>query len=101
MEGVMTARQRLPDRRGHQVVNVEHGGFQLIVGVGRYQDGRLGEIFIDSGAKTGSAVDTVLKDSAVPVSLLLQHGADVAVIRRALSRTGPITAVFDKIGGAA
>jgi hypothetical protein len=34
-------RQRLPDRRQHQVFNLEHEGHRLVVGTGRFDDGRL------------------------------------------------------------
>jgi hypothetical protein len=94
----MNERRRLPDRRQHDVAVVEHGGFLLTVGVGRYADGRLGEVFIDS-TKTGTAIDTLLKDSAVLLSLALQHGASTDTVRRALSRTGPLLAVLTQIEG--
>jgi ribonucleoside-diphosphate reductase alpha chain len=92
----MTARERLPDRRGHELVKLEHGGFRLSVGVGRYADGRLGEIFIDTH-KGGSAIDTTLRDCAVLLSIALQHGANASAVRKALSSTGAIGAVLDKI----
>jgi ribonucleoside-diphosphate reductase alpha chain len=93
----MTGRQRLPDRRRHDVAEIEHGGFKLIVGIGRYGDGKLAELFVDTH-KTGTAIDTLLKDSAVLLSLALQHGASTDTIRHALSRTGPLAAVLDHIG---
>jgi hypothetical protein len=96
----MSVRERLPDRRPHQVVKIKHNGFHLTVGVGRYDDGRLGEVFLDTH-KGGTAIDTILKDSAILLSFALQFGADPSVIRRALSRTGPIGALLDKIEGAA
>jgi hypothetical protein len=95
----MTARQRLPDRRQHDVAEIEHGGFWLTVGVGRYADGRVGEVFINTH-KGGTAIDTILKDSAILLSFALQFGADPADIRRALSRTGPLAAVLDRLGDA-
>jgi ribonucleoside-diphosphate reductase alpha chain len=95
----MTARERLPDRRGHELVKLEHGGFRLTVGVGRYDDGRLAEVFVNTD-KLGTAIDTVLKDSAILLSFALQFGADAKAIRRALSASGPIGVLLDKIGGA-
>jgi ribonucleoside-diphosphate reductase alpha chain len=65
----MTARQRLPNRREHQVIPFEFDGIGFTTGIGRYDDGRLAEIFIDSN-KAGSAVE------AIP-SLPLQHGVDL------------------------
>jgi hypothetical protein len=94
----MTARERLPDRRPHEVIEIEHSGFRLIVGAGHYENGRLGEVFLDTH-KGGTAIDTILKDSAILLSFALQFGADPSVIRRALSRTGPIGVLLDKIEG--
>jgi hypothetical protein len=75
----MTTRQRLQDRRRHDVAEIEHGGFWLTVGIGRYRDGRLAEVFINTH-KGGTAIDTVLKDSAILLSFALQFGADPADI---------------------
>jgi ribonucleoside-diphosphate reductase alpha chain len=91
-------RQRLPDRRSHQVLAVDHAGFRLTVGVGRFDDGRLGEIFIDTH-KGGTAIDTILRDSAILASFALQAGIDAVTIRKALAPRGPIAAVLDKIEG--
>jgi hypothetical protein len=89
-------REHLPNRRQHDVAEVEHGGFRLTVGVGRYRDGRLGEVFIDTH-KAGTPIDTILRDSAILVSLALQAGTDVTNIRAALAPTGPIAAVLDLV----
>jgi hypothetical protein len=90
-------RQRLPNRRLHQITVVEHGGFKLIVGVGRYSDGRLGELFIDTH-KGGTAIDTILRDSAILVSLALQAGIDAGAIRASMAPNGPIAAILDHLG---
>ena len=91
-------RQRLPDRRLHQITVIEHNGFKLVVGVGRYDNGKLAELFVDTH-KTGTAIDTLLKDSAVLLSVALQYGADAASIRSALSPTGALAAVLTEIEG--
>jgi hypothetical protein len=49
-------RERLPNRRGHNLLNIEAGGFQYVAGVGHYDDGRLAEIFLDAD-KGGIAID--------------------------------------------
>ena len=89
-------RQRLPNRRLHQITVVEHGGFKLVVGVGRYSDGRLGELFIATH-KCGTGIDTLLKDSAILVSFALQAGIDATTIRAALAPNGPLATVLDAI----
>jgi hypothetical protein len=83
-----------------KIIAIEHSGFPLTVGVGCYEDGRLGEIFIDTH-KGGTALDTILRDSAILTSLALQAGIDVRTIGRALAPNGPIAAVLDKIEGGA
>jgi hypothetical protein len=81
----MTERQRLPNRRGHELVDFEHCGIRYTAGVGRFEDGRLAEIFLNT-AKHGTAVDTNARDGAVAVSLLLQHGCPIETLRRTLTR---------------
>ena len=78
-------RQRLPDRRGHELFNFEHGGIRYTAGAGRFDNGGLAEIFLTT-AKHGTAVDVNARDAAVAASLLLQHGCPVEVLRRALTR---------------
>jgi ribonucleoside-diphosphate reductase alpha chain len=81
----LSARERLPNRRGHELVDFEHGGIRYTSGVGRFSDGRLAEIFLNT-AKHGTAVDTNARDAAVAVSLLLQHGCSIETLRHALTR---------------
>jgi hypothetical protein len=91
------SRERLPNRRSHQVAQVEHGGFKLTVGIGRYSDNRPGEVFIDT-RKCGTAIDTLLRDAAILVSFALQAGVDVATIRAAMAPSGALAAVLDVVG---
>jgi ribonucleoside-diphosphate reductase alpha chain len=76
-------RHRLPNRRGHELVDFEHCGIRYTAGIGRFSDGRLAEIFLIT-AKHGTAVDTNSRDAAVAASLLLQHGRPIETLRRAL-----------------
>jgi hypothetical protein len=99
-------RARLRNRRPHELLDFEHGGFRFTAGIGRFDDGRLAEIFLTS-TKTGTAIDVCARDSAVIASLALQHGAAVDELRRALSRNadgtagGPLAAALDLIEGGA
>lgn len=101
-----SARKRLPNRRSHELVNFEHNGFKFTAGFGRFADGQLAEIFLNS-AKTGTAIDVAARDSAIVASLALQHGASSDELRRALSRNrdgsagGPLAAALDLIEGGA
>jgi len=81
----MTARERLPNLRGHELVDFEHAGISYTAGVGRFEDGRLAEIFLNT-CKRGTAVDVNARDAAVAASLLLQHGCPIETLRRALTR---------------
>lgn len=100
----MTARERLPNRRGNETFEVEVTGLRYTVSVGRYPDGRIAEIFL-TNFKTNSAADTAARDVAITFSLAVQHGADSEVIRRALCRdshggaSGPLGAALDLLAG--
>jgi hypothetical protein len=80
-------RQRLPNRRGHELLTFEHDGIRYTAGVGRFGDGGLAEIFLNT-TKHGTALDVNVRDAAVAASLLLQHGCSVDTLRQALSRNG-------------
>lgn len=96
----MTARARLPDRRSAETFSFAVGGLQFTCTVGRFSDGRVGEVFIDSN-KGGSGAAINARDAAIATSFALQHGADLAAIRRALCRdshgraSGPLGAALD------
>ena len=83
----MGSRQRLPNRREHELLTFEHDGIRYTAGVGRFADGGLAEIFL-STAKHGSALDVIARDAAVAASLLLQHSCSVDTLRQALTRNG-------------
>src|SRR5262249_31072785 len=78
-------RQRLPNRREHELLTYEHEGIRYTAGIGRFADGGLAEIFLNA-AKHGTAVDVNACDAAVAASLLLQHGCQLDTLRRALIR---------------
>jgi hypothetical protein len=82
-----TERKKLPNRRAHELVNFEHGGFRYVAGVGRFNDGSVAEIFI-SAAKTGTALESIARDAAILASICLQYGASVDTLRHALTRNG-------------
>jgi ribonucleoside-diphosphate reductase alpha chain len=80
-------RQRLPDRRGHELLDFEHGGIRYTAGVGRFEDGGIAEIFQNT-TKQGTAIDVNARDAVMAASLLLQHGCSVDILRQALTRNG-------------
>lgn len=96
----MTHRERLPNRRQHELISFQHAGINYVAGIGRFPDGRLAEVFLN-GAKCGTDADTSAKDAAIVASLALQSGTQLNTIRRALTRnrngsaTGPLGVALD------
>jgi hypothetical protein len=94
-------RRRLPQRRLHQLVDFQHAGYRYTAGVGFFETGELGEIFINVPGRSGSAIEAVARDAAILASICLQYGASAEVIRRALTRngdgsaSGPLGAALD------
>ena len=84
-----SARNTLPQRRRGETFELVHGGQNTVFAVtfGYYPDGRIGEVFI-SGAKTGSAFEAVARDGAILLSLLLQQGGTLDVVKHAITREG-------------
>ncbi|MCK1447239.1 hypothetical protein IVB34_40140 [Bradyrhizobium sp. 2] len=84
----MTAnRTHLPNRRPHWLYRFECDGQSYTGGIGRFEDGRIAEVFIN-GAKVGSSAESNAQDAAILASLALQHGCPVETIRHALARSG-------------
>ena len=80
-------RERLLNRRLHEVVQFEHGRFTYVAGIGHFDDGRLAELFL-TAAKTGNAVEAAARDAAIVASLALQYGVPLNTLRHALTRNG-------------
>src|SRR5690348_9790163 len=78
-------RERLPNRRRSEIRDFSYAGNQFTVGLSRFGDGRVAEIFISS-ARPGSPIEAIARDSAVAVSIALQHGADLEALRGALTK---------------
>ena len=101
----MISRRILPSRRKHELLSFEHGGIGYTVGVGRFPNGDLAEIFLDCDRR-GSAAEIGARDCAVLASLCLQHGVGVGTIQHALvklaegSGAGPLGKALDMIGAA-
>jgi hypothetical protein len=97
---VSAPRQRFPNRRSHWLYRFECDGQSYTGGIGRFEDGRIAEIFIN-GAKVGSAAEANAQDAAIVTSLALQFGCPLETIRHALTRTGgsagPLAALLDEV----
>ena len=66
-------RRRLPDRRAGYTQKARIGNHKMYLRTGEYEDGTLGEIFIDMH-KEGAAFRSMTNCFAIAVSLGLQHG---------------------------
>ncbi|AWM37481.1 Vitamin B12-dependent ribonucleotide reductase [Gemmata obscuriglobus] len=66
-------RRRLPDRRAGYTQKARIGNHKMYIRTGEYEDGTLGEIFIDMH-KEGAAFRSMTNCFAIAVSLGLQHG---------------------------
>jgi ribonucleoside-diphosphate reductase alpha chain len=66
-------RRRLPDRRAGYTQKARIGNHKMYLRTGEYEDGALGEIFLDMH-KEGAAFRSMTNCFAIAVSLGLQHG---------------------------
>lgn len=66
-------RRRLPDRRAGYTQKARIGGHKIYLRTGEYEDGTLGEIFLDMH-KEGAAFRSMMNSFAIAISLGLQHG---------------------------
>ena len=69
----MRERERLPDRRKGYTQKAVVGGHKVYLRTGEYQDGRIGEIFIDMH-KEGAAFRSLMNNFAIAISVGLQYG---------------------------
>ena len=70
---VLRERERLPARRKGYTQKAVVGGHKVYLRTGEYDDGRLGEIFVDMH-KEGAALRSLLNNFAIAISLGLQYG---------------------------
>jgi ribonucleoside-diphosphate reductase alpha chain len=66
-------RHRLPDRRAGYTQKAVVGGHKVYLRTGQYEDGSLGEVFLDMH-KEGAAFRSLMNCFAIAISLGLQHG---------------------------
>jgi ribonucleoside-diphosphate reductase alpha chain len=66
-------REKLPSRRKGYTQKAVVGGHKVYLRTGEYDDGRLGEIFVDMH-KEGATLRSLLNNFAIAISLGLQYG---------------------------
>jgi len=70
---VRQGRERMPQRRKGYTQKAMVGGHKVYLRTGEYEDGRVGEIFIDMH-KEGAAFRSLMNNFAIAISIGLQYG---------------------------
>ncbi len=73
VERAISERRRLPNRRKGYTQKAIVGGHKVYLRTGEYEDGKLGEIFIDMH-KEGAAFRSLMNNFAIAISIGLQYG---------------------------
>ncbi len=88
-------RRKLPDRRKGYIQKAAVGGHKVYLHTGEYDDGELGEIFIDMH-KEGAAFRSLMNNFAIALSIGLQYGVPLdefvdAFVFTRFEPAGPVT----------
>jgi ribonucleoside-diphosphate reductase alpha chain len=88
-------RRKLPDRRKGYIQKATVGGHKVYLHTGEYDDGELGEIFIDMH-KEGAAFRSLMNNFAIAISIGLQYGVPLdefvdAFVYTRFEPAGPVT----------
>lgn len=81
----MTERESLPDRRAQETASFTFRNIVYDLSVGRFEDGRLAEVFIACSKSTSPAAADA-RDACVLISIACQYGADPATLHKAVTR---------------
>ena len=73
IKGKIGKRFRMPDRRKGYIQKASIGDHKIYLHTGEYNDGKIGEIFIDTN-KEGELVKALMNNFAIAISLGLQYG---------------------------
>jgi ribonucleoside-diphosphate reductase alpha chain len=92
---VERSRRRLPDRRKGYIQKSAIGGHKVYLHTGEYDDGELGEIFIDMH-KEGASFRSLMNNFAIAISIGLQYGVPLdefveAFVFTRFEPAGPVT----------
>lgn len=86
-------RRQLAARRKSLTFHLDHRTqsgavhhFHVTIGLYDLHSTDIGEIFINTAGKAGSESDTMVSDAAVAISLALQFGCPIEVLRAAMKR---------------
>ena len=89
------SRTKLPDRRKGYIQKAAVGGHKVYLHTGEYDDGALGEIFLDMH-KEGAAFRSLMNNFAIGISIGLQYGVPLeefvdAFVYTRFEPAGPVT----------
>ena len=73
VDEAINKRFSMPDRRKGYIQKVTIGDHKVYLHTGEYEDGKIGEIFIDT-SKEGELVKALMNNFAIAISLGLQYG---------------------------
>jgi ribonucleoside-diphosphate reductase alpha chain len=73
VKGMAEKRFKMPDRRKGYIQKAQIGAHKVYLHTGEYNDGKIGEIFIDTN-KEGELVKAMMNNFAIAISLGLQYG---------------------------
>ena len=73
LKGQVEKRFKMPDRRKGYIQKAQIGNHKVYLHTGEYNDGKIGEIFIDTN-KEGELVKAMMNNFAIAISLGLQYG---------------------------
>jgi hypothetical protein len=87
-------REPLPDKRSAELFTFQYENRRWTATIGRFSDGRVGEIFLD--APKVSPIAEMAAAAAIVASLALQAGCPLATLRHALDGrdVGPLGAAL-------
>jgi ribonucleoside-diphosphate reductase alpha chain len=88
-------RTKLPDRRKGYIQKAAVGGHKVYLHTGEFEDGALGEIFLDMH-KEGAAFRSLMNNFAIAISIGLQYGVPLdefvdAFVYTRFEPAGPVT----------
>jgi ribonucleoside-diphosphate reductase alpha chain len=88
-------RKKLPDRRKGYIQKAAVGGHKVYLHTGEFDDGELGEIFLDMH-KEGAAFRSLMNNFAIAISIGLQYGVPLdefvdAFVYTRFEPAGPVT----------
>lgn len=79
-------REPLPNRRYNESSEFRHLGIRYAMQIGVYEDGRVGEVFLQMEKSAGTIADVNARDIAVLISMLIQYGAPLKRMLDAITK---------------